>query len=131
MPNRWNKRDFLRLTRDCELGRSGDQLHVTSASGPYMTVRRPDGSLAHTGRDYAFATKIGEGAVDRADDADDGPFSRIGDALTACHARLCVVERRMRAIPTARRSAIRLAEVLDRLEEIGEEFASTDHAGGP
>ncbi len=130
MPNQWNKRDLLQLTRDCELGQLGELIHVVKVSGPYMTVRRNvSGVLMHTGRDYAFATKIGEGAIDKVGDIDDGPFTKIGDTLTACETRLRSVERRMRAIPTAQRPATRLAEVCDRLEEIAEEFASADHAG--
>lgn len=126
MPNLWNERDLLRLTRDCELGQLGQTLHVVKTDGPYMTVRRSDEQVLHVGRDYAFATKIGEGAIDR---HDAGPFSRIGDDLTDCETRLRAIEKRMRRLPTAKRHAIRVAETCDRLEKIAEDFAATDHAG--
>lgn len=125
MPNQWNKRDLLRLTRDCELGKQGEQLHVVKVVGPYMTVRKPSGISMHTGRDYEFAIKIGEGAIDAATSS----FAQIGDALIACEDKLRDAEHRMRAIPTARLPAIRLAEVCDRLEEITEEFSGADHVG--
>lgn len=126
MPNKWNERDLLRLTRDCELGAQGALLHVAKTDGPYMTVRRHvDGVVMHTGRDYAFATKIGEGATD---DSDVDPPS-FGWTLADCEARLREVVRRMRRMPTARRLATQVAEVCDRLEKIAEEFAGTDHAG--
>ncbi len=129
MSNRWNVRDLLRLTRNCELGMLGDLLHVVKADGSYMTVRRPsDGVLLHTGRDYVFAVKIGEGAVD---DESLPLFKWARDTLVACETKLNEVERRLRGVPTARRCAIRLAEVCDRLEEIVEEFAGTDRVSGP
>lgn len=69
MTIQWNLRDLLRLTRDCDLGLMGTLLHVVKTDGPYMTVRALErhSLLQHVGRDYAFAVKIGEGAVDRAD----------------------------------------------------------------
>lgn len=57
----WNKGDVLTLTRECELGYTGEILRVVSVDGPYMTAVREDGkSFVHTGRDYKLATKIGE-----------------------------------------------------------------------
>lgn len=123
MPNQWNERDVLRLTRNCELGNQDDQLHVTAVDGPYMTVRGPDGRHTRTGRDYEFAVKIGE------DEEDAALFSWVNDTLTECEGRLREVERRMREVPTARHHAIRLAEVCDRIEEIADKFADTDHTG--
>lgn len=122
MTNKWNERDILHLTRDCELGKQGDQLHVVSTEGPYMTVRHSDSRLSHTGRDYAFATKIGEGAVN---DAIDFPLLVWSNyALTGCEYRLREVVRRMGKVSTTRRWAIRVAEICDRLEEIAKEVAS-------
>lgn len=89
MSNKWNERDILQLTRDCELGQLGELRRVVSVDGPYMTVRDQNDRLTHTGRDYAFATKIGEGAVS---DEDFPLFSWAGDALTECEARLRQVE---------------------------------------
>lgn len=66
--NRWNETDRIRLTRDCELGQEGNVLHVLSTDGPYMTVRR-EGTTSkpmRTGRDYAFAVKVGEAPIDDA-----------------------------------------------------------------
>ena len=127
MPNKWNTRDLLKLTCDCELGPHDALLHVVKADGPYMTIRRhADGVLLHTGRDYAFATKIGEGAIDK---SDDGPFSRIGDILDDCTGKLREAERQMRKVPTAHHSAIQVVEVCDKLDKIAEEFAAADHAG--
>lgn len=132
MPNKWNERDLLRLTRDCELGSQGALLHVVKADGPYMTARRhADGALLHTGRDYAFATKIGEGASnDEEEDTDEvSLFSWVNDVLVDCEARLREAERRMRQAPTARHFADRLGETCARLEEIADEFADVDHMG--
>ena len=128
MPNKWNERDLLRLTRDCELGPRDALLHVVKTVGPYMTARRhADGAVMHTGRDYAFATKVGEGATD---DADDAPlFSWVNDVLVECEGRLREAERRMRQVPTARHLADPLGETCARLEEIAEEFADADHMG--
>lgn len=128
MPNKWNERDLLRLTQDCELGTCDALLHVVKTVGPYMTVRRlANDVLLHTGRDYTFATKIGEGATD---DADDFPlFSWVNDALVECEGRLREVEHRMRKTPTARRLGESLGKVCDRLEEIADEFAGADHTG--
>src|SRR5262252_4167750 len=97
MANQWNLKDIIQLTRDCELGRKGDTLHVISVSDVYMTVECSDGLWIHTGRDYTFAIKIGE--------MDDVSFSWIGDELTACDTKLAEVERCMRMLPTARRCA--------------------------
>jgi hypothetical protein len=128
MPNKWNERDLLRLTRDCELGAQGVLLHVVKADGPYMTARRhADGALLHTGRDYAFATKVGEGAID--DNDGFRLFSWVNDVLVECEGRLREAERRMRQVPTARHFADRLGETCARLEEIADEFADADHTG--
>lgn len=131
MPNKWNARDLLRLTHQCELGMLGDLLHVVKADGPYMTVRRHvDGAVMHTGRDYAFATKVGEGVTDDEGDEDDvPPFGWVNDVLVECEARLREAERRMRKVPTARHLADRLGEACARLEEIADEFADADHMG--
>lgn len=64
MPNQWNQNDLIRLTQDCELGKEGDTLLVLSVDGDYMAVRLSRASMGHvewTGRDYAFAVKVGEG----------------------------------------------------------------------
>lgn len=123
MPNRWDRGDILQLTRDCELGTRGQILRVVTTDGNYMTVHRNRATL-YTGRDYAFARKVGTFEVD------DVPlFSWAGDELNACEARLREVERRMREVPTARHCADRVAELCTRLEEIAEEFANTDHNG--
>ena len=98
---RWNERDLLKLTQDCELGLRGETLHVVETEGPYMTARHEGGLLVRTGRDYAFASKIGEAAVD---EGSLPLFSWAGDELDEC-------------------------ELCARLEEIAEEFASTDHNG--
>jgi len=73
MSKKWNERDILRITRDCELGKEGSTLVVVRTDGPYMTARRygfgDDGVFVHTGRDYEHAVKAGEIAVDLSDDA--------------------------------------------------------------
>lgn len=125
MSNQWNERDLLRLTRDCELGTRDALLHVVKTDGPYMTVHRhADGAVMHTGRDYAFATKIGEGAID------DAPLlSEVNDVLVDCEARLREVACHMRKIPTTRNIGMRLSVTCDRLEKIAEELAAGDHTG--
>lgn len=67
MPNQWFTRDLIRLVCDCELGTRGTVLHVVATDGPYMTVRDSSGVFQHTGRDYDFAVKCGDGAVNLAD----------------------------------------------------------------
>ena len=132
MPNRWDRGDVLRLTADCELGRYGDVLRVTSVDGPYMTVtseRRAAfddkaGSTIYTGRDYAYAVKVGEFQPD-----EEPLFSWVGDALTECGLKLRAVEERMREVPTARHCADRVAELCARIDEVAEEFANEDHMG--
>lgn len=128
MPNRWNRGDVLKLIADCELGKYGDVLRVTSVDGPYMTAtveRRdaPDPTI-HTGRDYAYAVKVGEFEPD-----DEPLFSWVGDALTECGLRLRAAEERMRKVPTARHLADRVAELCARIDEVAEEFANEDHMG--
>lgn len=63
----WNERDMLRLTKECELGPKGAVVLVVETSGPYMTARHDGGRLVRTGRDYAFAEKIGEAALSPTD----------------------------------------------------------------
>lgn len=130
MPNQWNERDILRLTRDCELGPEGAMLLVVKTSGPYMSVCHAwNLQLMHTGRDYAFAVKIGQNAPQDMPTDDGLLFGWAGNELAVCEARLREVERRMRDVPTARHCADRVGEVCAKLEEIAEEFASADHTG--
>lgn len=87
MPNRWNQRDLLRLTRDCELGPQGSVLLVVRTEGPYMSVVRStpptsaSGSegdaILHASRDYEHAVKIGEGALDGRDKPSSGVRDRV------------------------------------------------------
>jgi len=128
VPNRWNKGDVLKLIADCELGKYGDVLRVTSVDGPYMTatVERRDAPdpTVHTGRDYTYAVKVGEFQPD-----EEPLFSWVGDALTECGLKLRAVEERMREVPTARHCADRVAELCARIDEVAEEFANEDHMG--
>lgn len=82
MANRWNERDLLRLTRDCDLGLQGEQLHVVEVDGPYMTARHSGGLLVRTGRDYAYAAKIGEAAVDWRDKPPSGDVAVTSSRAT-------------------------------------------------
>jgi hypothetical protein len=66
MQKRWNEGDVIQLTKDCELGKDGDTYHVLVTSGSYMTARTLGAPrrVVRTGRDYAFAIKIGTAPVD-------------------------------------------------------------------
>lgn len=63
--NRWNEGDVIQLTRDCELGKDGETFHVHVTSGIYMTARTlgTPRRTVRTGRDYAYAVKIGTAPV--------------------------------------------------------------------
>lgn len=69
--NRFKDGDVIMLTQDCELGKDRETFHVVGTAGVYMTARSfgERRRFVRTGRDYAFATKIGTAPVDQ-DDAE-------------------------------------------------------------
>jgi len=91
MARQWNRRDILKLTRNCEIGLEGDVLHVIEVDDELMIVRVWRGGM-RTGltcarRDYAFVVKIGEVTPDEPTNATRDTGILNDAAKLAAHAK--------------------------------------------
>jgi len=147
----WDEHDRLRLTRDCELGKEGETLFVLAVDGPYMSARvESDPSrVVRTGRDYAYATKIGEGIPPGAYELDrdvpnprsDGRFTRdwrksyvwkkgTRFVVRECHRDGAAAIARLGGLTPDQIERIRAADVYTVVKLAGDRWA-TNHRVGP